>query len=248
MSVYRQVHVSFWQDSFVLDLTPEEKYFYVYLMTNSKTSQIGIYELPKRVLELETGYNRETVDKLLCRFVEYGKIMYNEETREIMLLNWAKHNWNNSPKVVKRVEKELAGVKHIPFVEVYLRTVDTIKVDTVSIQYTRAMDTKRTNKEKKKKKDNTPFDEVINYLNDVSGKNFRSTTTKTKEFIKARINEGFELEDFKRVVDIKCAEWLSDPVQNKFLRPETLFGNKFEGYLNQVQVSGNRKIIDWDNI
>ncbi|MDX1806780.1 MAG: DNA replication protein DnaD, partial [Paenisporosarcina sp.] len=45
MSKYRSVQVSFWQDAFVLDLTPEEKYFYIYLMTNSKANQIGIYEL-----------------------------------------------------------------------------------------------------------------------------------------------------------------------------------------------------------
>ena len=52
-------------------------------MTNSKTSQCGIYELPKRIIETETGYNRETVDKLLNRFVEYKKIKYCKETGEI---------------------------------------------------------------------------------------------------------------------------------------------------------------------
>ena len=50
MAVYRNVHIEFWQDGFILDLTPEEKYFYIYLMTNSKTSQCGIYELPKRII------------------------------------------------------------------------------------------------------------------------------------------------------------------------------------------------------
>ena len=44
MAVYRHIHIEYWQDGFVLDLTPEEKYFYIYLMTNSKTSQCGIYE------------------------------------------------------------------------------------------------------------------------------------------------------------------------------------------------------------
>ena len=63
MAVYRHIHIDYWQDGFVLDLTPGEKYFYIYLMTNSKTSQCGIYELPKRIMETETGYNRETVEK-----------------------------------------------------------------------------------------------------------------------------------------------------------------------------------------
>ena len=52
MATYRNIHTSFWQDTFVLDLTPEEKYFYLYLMTNSKTTQCGVYELPKKVMDL----------------------------------------------------------------------------------------------------------------------------------------------------------------------------------------------------
>ncbi|MFP3356876.1 DnaD domain protein [Planococcus sp. SIMBA_143] len=138
MSKYRQVQVSFWTDAFVLDLTPEEKYFYVYLMTNSKSSQIGIYELPKRIIETETGYNRETVEKLLQRFVDYGKIEYHEPTKEIYIKNWAKYNWNNSPKVVARVQSELNEVKHEPFARKYWETAQKIKTDKVSIQYTRA--------------------------------------------------------------------------------------------------------------
>lgn len=116
MARYRQVHTEFWQDGFVLDLTPEEKYFYIYLMTNSKTTQCGIYELPKRIIETETGYNRETVEKLLQRFVDYGKIEYDEKTREIMMINWIKYNWINSPKVISLINKELKEIKNIGFV------------------------------------------------------------------------------------------------------------------------------------
>lgn len=156
MSKYRQVQVSFWQDAFVLDLTPEEKYFYIYLMTNSKSSQIGIYELPKRIIETETGYNRETVDKLLQRFVDYEKIEYNEPTKEIFIKNWAKYNWNNSPKVVARVQIELNEVKYEPFARNYLEMANKIKTDKVSIQYVRATDSPEipNRKDNKKDKDN----------------------------------------------------------------------------------------------
>lgn len=78
-----------------------------------------------------------------------------------------------------------------------------------------------------------PYVEIINYLNDATGKNYRSSSQKTKKDIKARWNQGFTLDDFKKVIDIKTGEWLNDPKMNKFLRPETLFGTKFEGYLNQ---------------
>lgn len=154
MSKYRQVQVSFWTDAFVLELTPEEKYFYIYLMTNSKSSQIGIYELPKRIIETETGYNRETVEKLLSRFIEYDKIRYHEPTKEIYIINWAKYNWNNSPKVVARVQLELNEVKHQPFAQAYLQTANKVKSDKVSIQYTRAMDSPEILRRKDKEKDN----------------------------------------------------------------------------------------------
>lgn len=135
MAKYRQVHTTFWDDGFVLDLTPEEKYFYLYLMTNGNTTQCGIYELPYRVIEMHTGYNRETVQKLLQRFVDYEKIIYNESTKEIMLSNWAKYNFINSPKVKKCIEKELLAVKHIPFVKSYVTSLEQLgyRIDTVSI-------------------------------------------------------------------------------------------------------------------
>lgn len=168
MAVYRLIHVSFWQDAFVLDLTPEEKYFYIYLMTNSKTSQCGIYELPKRIIETETGYNRETVDKLLQRFIDYGKILYSNETKEIMLLNWLKHNSLNSPKVQSCVKKELENVKNKEFVRIFytLCIQYGYPIDTLSIDYG------EKEKEKDKKNNNTdadtddPINRIIDtYLN-----------------------------------------------------------------------------------
>lgn len=80
---------------------------------------------------------------------------------------------------------------------------------------------------------NIPYKEIIDYLNMRTGSNYKHTTNKTKDLIKARFNEGFTIDDFKTVIDKKCMEWINDKTMNKFLRPETLFGNKFEGYLNQ---------------
>jgi len=89
-----------------------------------------------------------------------------------------------------------------------------------------------------------PFAEIIQYLNEKTGKNFRPGSNKTKELIHARYGEGFTLEDFKRVIDLKSVEWQSDPLWNRFLRPETLFGTKFEAYLNQQE--GKKKMSEED--
>ncbi len=74
--------------------------------------------------------------------------------------------------------------------------------------------------------------EVVAYLNEVLNSNYRAATKKTADSIIARVNEGYGLEDFKTVIDKKYKEWVNTE-QEKYLRPETLFGTKFEGYLNQ---------------
>lgn len=79
-----------------------------------------------------------------------------------------------------------------------------------------------------------PFKEVIEYLNNRSGKNYKYTTKATQRHIKARFEEGFTLEDFKRVIDWKTSEWLGNEKMERYLRPETLFGTKFESYLNEL--------------
>lgn len=75
-------------------------------------------------------------------------------------------------------------------------------------------------------------EEVINHLNQRAGTHYKATTANTRKLVKARLKEGFTIEDMKLVIDKKCADWLNNPEMVKFLRPDTLFGNKFEGYLN----------------
>lgn len=77
-----------------------------------------------------------------------------------------------------------------------------------------------------------PFKEIIDYLNLRTNSHYKYSTDKTKSLIKARINDGFTLDDFKNVIDKKYDEWVGTDME-KYLRPETLFGNKFESYLNQ---------------
>ena len=72
----------------------------------------------------------------------------------------------------------------------------------------------------------------IAYLNQVANKRYKFVD-KTKRLLLARFKEGYILEDFKQVIDIKTAEWKDSPEFSKYLRPETLFGSKFDGYLNQ---------------
>jgi hypothetical protein len=124
MAIFRKVHVSFWRDEFIEGLTPEQKYFYLYLLTNDRTTQCGIYEITIRQMCFDTGYNDETIKKLLEYFISKGRLMYSESTKEIALKNWTKYNDSNSPKVKACIDKELIKVKNRVLIE-YLYSIDT---------------------------------------------------------------------------------------------------------------------------
>lgn len=79
-----------------------------------------------------------------------------------------------------------------------------------------------------------PFSKIISYLNDKTGKRYK-VTQKWKDLIKARWNEGQRLDDFTKVIDVKAEQWLNDEKMNQYLRPQTLFGNKFDEYLNEFK-------------
>lgn len=82
-------------------------------------------------------------------------------------------------------------------------------------------------------KEDIPFSAIIDYLNERAGTHYRASTAKTREHIRARWNEGYRLDDFKLVIDVKVADWLGDEKMARYLCPDTLFGTKFEKYLNQ---------------
>ena len=86
---------------------------------------------------------------------------------------------------------------------------------------------------KKKDKNNNIYSLVIDYLNIKANTSYRVNTKNTQSLINARTKEGFTIEDFKKVIDSKSKEWLGTDFE-KYLRPATLFGGKFENYLNEA--------------
>ena len=134
MAIFRKINVSFWDDEKVVDdFTPEDRYFMLYLMTNPHTNQIGCYQITLRQIEFETGYNKETVSKLITRFEKILKVIkYSESTKELLILNWHKYNWTNSPKILACLSKEFKSIKNKEF---------RYYINKVSIQYGYSIDT-----------------------------------------------------------------------------------------------------------
>ena len=100
----------------------------------------------------------------------------------------------------------------------------------------------KTNKDILSSKPDSIYLEVIDYLNEKAETQYRSSSVKTKSLIQARQSDGFTLDNFKTVIDNKVSEWKNTEMA-KFIRPETLFGTKFESYLNQKK--GKTLDVDW---
>lgn len=111
MEVFTKVERGYWQDEFILELTPEQKFFYLYLMTNNKVNTLGAYVFPLTMSTVELGYNKETVLKLLDHFADAGKIMYDESTKEVFLLNWPKRNWTKRTATLRALKKDFDALK-----------------------------------------------------------------------------------------------------------------------------------------
>lgn len=140
MALFRNISLSFWTDSKVDDhFTPEDKYFYLYLLTNPHTNLCGCYEISSKQMERETGYNQDAVKRILERMEKtHDVIRFCPQTNEILLLNFYKYNWNGSPKSKKAIEKEIAQIKNEDFRE-YLRQI--LSFGDQSIPYAYPIDT-----------------------------------------------------------------------------------------------------------
>lgn len=114
MAVKRIVDTGFWTDDKVGDsFSPEDKYFFLYLLTNPHTTQLGIYQVTKKLMAFETGYSVEAITVLLDRFSnKYGIIKYSEKTKEIAIKNYLRHSIVKGGKPVEDLlVKEISAVK-----------------------------------------------------------------------------------------------------------------------------------------
>lgn len=241
MAIYRNIRPTFWTDTKVADdFTAEDKYFMLYCLTNPYVNIIGCYEISIRQMANDLGYSRDSVESLLKRFAEHHKtIEYDTTTKELWVKNWHKYNWTASPKIDKPILAAIQSVKCDKFRTAIIELYNSR--DTVSIPYEYPMDTTVTVTVTDSITD-TVID-IISYLNNKLGTNYRASSKNTIKHIKARINEGYTVEDFYKVIDNMYAKWKGTDLE-MYLRPRTLFDTKFDDYLNVKVSKGTTQQVD----
>jgi uncharacterized phage protein (TIGR02220 family) len=192
-----------------------------------------ITSLPKIVEQCGKGITIQNVRTALKRFEKLGFLTdeSTEQGRLITVVNWGKYQ-HESCEPNRQTNRQ-----------------PTDDQQTANRQLTSNKNNKN-NKNDKNEEENYIHSratrDIIQHLNGRIGANYKPTTKKTKDLIQARMNEGFTVEDFKTVIDKKCVEWMNTDMQ-KFLRPETLFGTKFESYLNAPVIQKQEGSL-WERI
>lgn len=135
----RVIDTSFWTDDKVMDIfSPEDRYFFLYLMTNPHTTQLGIYAINKKYIALETGYSIESVKVLLDRFQnKYEIIKYSEATSEIAIKNYLRHSIVKGGKPIEdQITAEIKKVQDkslLKYVHDALVTHDNLNASVVNV-------------------------------------------------------------------------------------------------------------------
>jgi DnaD/phage-associated family protein len=117
MAIYRQLHTTFWKDKRVGEWSREQKLFFMYLLTNDYTTQCGVYEFNRRYAKFELDLSEDEIKRNIDLLVSEGRIVFNEKSEELMIVNWLKYNSARSPKVAAVIDKELKEIKTLEFAE-----------------------------------------------------------------------------------------------------------------------------------
>ncbi|MCM3569321.1 DnaD domain protein [Neobacillus mesonae] len=131
MAKYRMVRTDFWKNPIVSEeMTPEDKYFYLYLLTNPSTTQIGIYKMTKKQMAFDLGYSIESVHSLMERFIQHHKLIrYNPETRELAIKNWGRYNLHKGGKpVMDCIYSELKEVEDASLIHYVSEAIQKIEI------------------------------------------------------------------------------------------------------------------------
>jgi len=201
--------------------------------------------IPMNTEEMATIFNRDinTVRLALQTFQRYG--MIEVEGEAVRIKNWDTHQNIDGMERVRLQNRERKRKQREKEKQLQLGNVTSRDSHATDIDKELDIDIeKEIDKEKKDivpdKSDTIPYASILDYLNEKANTAYRATSKATQQLIKARFSEGFTEHDFYKVIDNKTTTWLNTDFA-KYLRPQTLFGTKFEGYLNE-RVKGNENV------
>ncbi|MDM7501567.1 conserved phage C-terminal domain-containing protein [Lactococcus lactis] len=219
------------ETDFFMEMSPTAKLLYFYL--NMSADDDGFVGNPKTI-KLISGATDDDLKILIAK-----QFIIPFDSGVIVIKDWKIHNYIQKDRYNQT--QYLDEKKQLLVEEngTYTKCIQDVSSLDTQVRLGKSKDRlgKSNNNMSDKSDDVIPYSEIISYLNEKTGRSFR-TTEAHKRFIKARWNEDYKLDDFKKVVDNKVADWTGKTINGqpaeKYLQPSTLFGTKFDNYLNQT--------------
>ena len=251
---YKQIHETFWTDPEAKKYKPLHRYLFGYLISGPHAHYSGLYYLPVVYIQNDTGMTAKDIRSGISFLSSQGHIFYDEDREIIFVKSELIYQWDSkdsdgkpkmNPKQVAGIKKHFDTLHKTPLISKFLEIYAYLNIDYTGMD--RGINTGMDRVfvpvpvpvpvpviEEGGVGGNKPDEltEIIDHLNLRTSKSYKISSRKTSDLIKARMNEGFTVDDFKRVIDNQTVKWLNDPKMCEYLRPETLFGTKFESYLN----------------
>ncbi|ANT43282.1 DNA replication protein [Lactococcus phage 38502] len=213
-----------------MEMSPTAKLLYFYL--NMSADDDGFVGNPKTI-KLISGATDDDLKILIAK-----QFIIPFESGVVVIKDWKIHNYIQKDRYNQT--QYLDEKKQLLVEEngTYTKCIQDVSSLDTQVRLGKSKDRLgKSNNMSDKSDDVIPYSEIISYLNEKAGRSFK-TTEAHKRFIKARWNENYKLDDFKKVVDNKVADWTGKTINGqpaeKYLQPSTLFGTKFDNYLNQT--------------
>ena len=215
-------------------LSIEAKAIYAYLASFADEEGKAYPGIELICHELNISENR--FHKHKKQLIDHGYISVYRERKES---GWGNNIYCLSGYSVTRQNVGIRneGIQNVGIQNVAIGNEGTINTSLIN---TSLINTSLNKKELvEQKPDPIPYREIIDYLNQKTGKSFKHSAAGHRKAIKARWNDGYRPDEFKKVIDNKCDDWLKDTKMAQYLQPSTLFGTKMDQYLNQVRQSNS---------
>ena len=183
------------------------------------------YNSQKALTELFPFWNRAKIQRIIASLENQGLVIkgnYNQ-------LAYDRTTWYALPKF----EQSLVQNQTVNCSNLNKTTFKNEQPIPINYQLTKQLTTDNKDIVEQSSTTSVPYKEIVDYLNQKTNKNFKYTSKATQRLINARFKEKFTVDDFKTVIDTKTSQWLKDKKMSAYLRPDTLFGTKFESYLNE---------------
>lgn len=200
---------------------------------NSGVFMMGQIAYTDQMLATIFRMKEATVTMALQTFKQFGMIEIIDGV--ITIPNWDKHQtldaYEKKKERDKLYQQERRERQKLLVQKSSDISSDSLPTNRLTVEK-KSLPVASSEEDREKEEDKKTYIYIVDYLNQKAGTKYKASSKKTQTCIHARLAEGFTIDDFKVVIDKKCADWLGDAKMEQYLRPETLFGTKFESYLN----------------